>query len=209
MATIEIVKMNDDLDPRVQNGVETVKFFDPFTGEQREIELGEQNRKHFENHMEKLRKYVEASRLVAVPVPAKPKAAAKASGDKGELALIREWAKANGYTVGDRGRIKADIVDAFHKANGKSFPDAQVVAVAEPVKTEPEDLGYSHDGEKIIPCPDGKDGCEVMHTALPEQDDVDLLLDVATGNTQEYTDEEIDALLAEIDQEFSTEDDNE
>jgi hypothetical protein len=30
---------------------------------------------------------------------------------------IREWARANGYTVSDRGRISADIVTAYNKAH--------------------------------------------------------------------------------------------
>lgn len=30
---------------------------------------------------------------------------------------MRRWARANGYTVSDRGRIKADVVEAFNTAN--------------------------------------------------------------------------------------------
>lgn len=36
---------------------------------------------------------------------------------KDQLAAIREWARKNGYEVSDRGRIKAEIVDAYHAAN--------------------------------------------------------------------------------------------
>lgn len=38
-------------------------------------------------------------------------------GNAGELAKIREWAAANGYEVNAKGRIKQDIVDAYHAAN--------------------------------------------------------------------------------------------
>lgn len=31
---------------------------------------------------------------------------------------VREWARANGYEVSDRGRIKAEVMDAFTAANG-------------------------------------------------------------------------------------------
>jgi hypothetical protein len=31
---------------------------------------------------------------------------------------IREWARSNGYTVSERGRIKADVIEAFNAANG-------------------------------------------------------------------------------------------
>lgn len=33
-------------------------------------------------------------------------------------ATIREWARANGHEVSERGRIKAEVVDAFNAANG-------------------------------------------------------------------------------------------
>ena len=36
---------------------------------------------------------------------------------KDQLAAIRQWARKNGYEVSGRGRIKADIVDAYHAAN--------------------------------------------------------------------------------------------
>ena len=31
---------------------------------------------------------------------------------------MREWARANGYSVSGRGRIKADVIEAFNAANG-------------------------------------------------------------------------------------------
>ena len=34
-----------------------------------------------------------------------------------ELQNIRAWARANGHPVSDRGRIKADIIDAYHAAH--------------------------------------------------------------------------------------------
>lgn len=35
----------------------------------------------------------------------------------GQLAAIRDWARKQGYEVSDRGRIKADIVEAFNAAH--------------------------------------------------------------------------------------------
>ncbi len=35
---------------------------------------------------------------------------------KERLAAIREWARENGYDVSDRGRVKAEIVEAFDAA---------------------------------------------------------------------------------------------
>lgn len=111
MATQTTVILTDSLDERIKSGVETVTFYDPATGTKREIELGEANRKHFANHLEKLAKYIEASRMVE----SAPKKVAKTQGNS-DLAKIREWAKKNGYQVGDRGRIKAEIADAYYAA---------------------------------------------------------------------------------------------
>jgi hypothetical protein len=41
---------------------------------------------------------------------------ARRSRPSAELAAIREWAHANGYAVGDRGRVPGDVVAAFRAA---------------------------------------------------------------------------------------------
>lgn len=134
MAKIEIVTLSDSLDERIQANVETVTFFDPMTGEKLEIELGEANRKHFQNHLDKLAKYIAASRKVEVPVVTKP--AVKADGRN---AKIREWAQAEGFQIGDRGRIKAEIVEAYDKAHKQDQADkvmGPVEDASEPVVEE-------------------------------------------------------------------------
>jgi hypothetical protein len=40
-----------------------------------------------------------------------------ARADREQTQAIREWARANGYDVKDRGRIPAEIVDAYNSAN--------------------------------------------------------------------------------------------
>lgn len=35
-----------------------------------------------------------------------------------DTTTIREWARANGHQVSERGRIKADVIEAFNAANG-------------------------------------------------------------------------------------------
>ena len=37
---------------------------------------------------------------------------------RGDLGAVREWARNNGHKVSDRGRISADILAAYDKANG-------------------------------------------------------------------------------------------
>lgn len=47
-------------------------------------------------------------------------APSQASGvDREAMKEIREWARANGYAVGDRGRIPFAVMDAFTKAHMK------------------------------------------------------------------------------------------
>ncbi|MCB5912136.1 histone-like nucleoid-structuring protein Lsr2 [Streptomyces pinistramenti] len=41
-----------------------------------------------------------------------------ASGGSQDTAKVRAWAKDNGYNVNDRGRVPADIREAYEKANG-------------------------------------------------------------------------------------------
>jgi hypothetical protein len=42
---------------------------------------------------------------------------ANGSGSKDQLSAIREWARKNGHEVSDRGRIKAEVVEAFEAAH--------------------------------------------------------------------------------------------
>ncbi|GGR44216.1 Lsr2 family protein [Streptomyces netropsis] len=46
------------------------------------------------------------------------KVRAGAAGGSQDTAKIRAWAKENGYNVNDRGRVPADIREAYEKANG-------------------------------------------------------------------------------------------
>ncbi len=46
-----------------------------------------------------------------------PGRAGRASIDREQSAAIREWARRSGHRVSTRGRIPADIIEAFHAAN--------------------------------------------------------------------------------------------
>ena len=41
----------------------------------------------------------------------------RGGADKAQLAQMREWGKANGYKVSDRGRVSAELQEAYHQAN--------------------------------------------------------------------------------------------
>lgn len=48
-----------------------------------------------------------------------PSSSPSSSGgaSRGDLQQIREWAKGNGYSVSDRGRIKGDVIAAYDAAH--------------------------------------------------------------------------------------------
>jgi len=154
MATQTTIILTDSLDERIKSGVETVTFFDPMTGEKREIELGEANRKHFANHLEKLAKYVAASVVVEVAVPV------KATASKNETTKIRDWAKANGYTIGDRGRIKAEIMDAYFAAQNA------------PVEVEQEDDEHDSELAKAFLATDPEELAQSFTDGIVDADDL-------------------------------------
>ncbi len=45
-------------------------------------------------------------------------AARSGGGKRRNLSDIREWARKNGYTVSDRGRISSEVQEAYDKAHG-------------------------------------------------------------------------------------------
>jgi hypothetical protein len=45
--------------------------------------------------------------------------ASAGSAHPDQTRAIREWAQAKGYEVAERGRIKQEIVDAFHEKAGR------------------------------------------------------------------------------------------
>jgi len=77
---------------------------------------------------EALAPFVKAGRRVSAPreVKAKPvekpstprsrRGAGRHSNGANDVTAIREWARANGFTVGDRGRIPSPVIDAYNAA---------------------------------------------------------------------------------------------
>lgn len=47
----------------------------------------------------------------------RPRRRAGASPKRGNVSAVREWARANGHQVSDRGRVPASIQAAYEKAN--------------------------------------------------------------------------------------------
>jgi hypothetical protein len=64
----------------------------------------------------------EIQELQAKDLGAKPrKTSGKAStAGRGDFAAIRQWAKANGLEVSERGRVAASVIDAYNARNGEA-----------------------------------------------------------------------------------------
>ncbi|WP_077488284.1 histone-like nucleoid-structuring protein Lsr2 [Sinomonas mesophila] len=95
---------------------ETVRF--GLDGTSYEIDLSAANAAKLRDS---LSGYISAGRKASAAArsAAAQKARAGASSARNsDSAKIRQWARDNGYNVNARGRIQAEIQEAYHKANG-------------------------------------------------------------------------------------------
>lgn len=113
MAKRVITKLVDDLDGSyLEDGEgETVSF--SLDGQSYEIDLKAENA---ERLREALSRYINHGRRVS---STRTGTTRKASGSgtgmsKEQLSEAREWLRANGHKVSDRGRIRADLLELFH-----------------------------------------------------------------------------------------------
>src|SRR3954471_18144614 len=114
MATksVTVTEFIDDLDGGKAD--RTVTF--AVDGTTYEIDLSKKNASAFDKA---LKPYAEAARKLRRS-PAKPAARGSARRRRQtgpDLPAVREWARANGHTVSDRGRVPATILDAYAAAN--------------------------------------------------------------------------------------------
>jgi hypothetical protein len=110
VATKTSVILIDDLDG--SEAEESVKF--ALDGVAYEIDLSGKNAQKLRNAFSL---YVDSARRVGGRASRgrAPKAASRSGGSrKPETAEIRAWAKDQGYEVSDRGRIPADVIEAYH-----------------------------------------------------------------------------------------------
>lgn len=114
MATISTIA--DDFDGSTP--AETVYF--TVSGKEYAIDLNEEHRAELEEVLdafaEQMRRYTDAARPMGKATS--PRATSSRSGGAGrksgtDTKAVRAWAQENGYEVGDRGRIPAEIVEAY------------------------------------------------------------------------------------------------
>jgi hypothetical protein len=111
MARRHIVQLIDDLDGGPAD--ETVTF--GLDGANYEIDLSEKNADRFR---EVLAEFVANARRTSRGSRAggsgAPRRSHRASGDREQTAAIREWARKNGYKIGEKGRIPGDVLEAYN-----------------------------------------------------------------------------------------------
>ncbi|WP_199439875.1 histone-like nucleoid-structuring protein Lsr2 [Umezawaea beigongshangensis] len=117
MAQQVIVQLVDDLDGSAGGSIETVTF--ALDGVTYEIDLGEQNSARLRDS---LAEFVAHARRTGgrAKKGGRPAASGRAAGEgrsKEQTRAIREWAKANGHELSDRGRIPASVIEAFEAAH--------------------------------------------------------------------------------------------
>lgn len=111
MAKKVTVTLVDDFDGEAAAD-ETVEF--GLDGVSYEIDLSSKNAKKLRDD---LKIWVEKGRRVGGRRRGRSGSGrGRASIDREQSAAIREWARRNGHNVSTRGRIPADVIDAFHAA---------------------------------------------------------------------------------------------
>lgn len=106
MATKTNITISDDIDGT--EGAKGVTF--SVNGNSWEIDLSDKNFAALEKALDP---YMKAGRKTGSA------RVRRSSGSGAEGAKIRAWATANGYEVSERGRISAEIREAYVAANGK------------------------------------------------------------------------------------------
>ncbi len=113
MATKHVTHLVDDLDGSVLEDGEGKQVTFSIEGRSYEIDLSAD---HADKLLEAFAPYVNAARPVSSPGAGRSRRLSprKSSAD---LGAVREWARANGHTVSDRGRVPGSIIDAYEAAN--------------------------------------------------------------------------------------------
>ena len=119
MAKKTITILTDDIDgTELPAGSRSTRF--ALDGIEYEIDLSAENARAL---ADALAPYISAGRRVGGSRAASSGSGSgsrrtrSSGGDAERLSAIRAWAQGNGYAVGDRGRIKAEIVEAYEAAN--------------------------------------------------------------------------------------------
>src|SRR5579875_671064 len=100
--TVTTTEYTDDLDGGKADG--TITF--SINGTNYEIDLSKSNARAFEKVM---KPYVDAARKVRAP-RGRGRSGSRSGSPKTDLTAVRDWARKNGYSVSERGRLAATIL---------------------------------------------------------------------------------------------------
>ncbi|GEB45734.1 Lsr2 family protein [Microbacterium testaceum] len=112
MAIRHIEQTIDDLDGSVLEEGEGTRIVFSLEGRTYEIDLSASNAEKFRSAFAP---YVDAARSVRSAGTGRARRSSPSKSDV-DLSAVREWARANGHTVSDRGRVAAPIVEAWKDA---------------------------------------------------------------------------------------------
>lgn len=114
MAKRIVHQLVDDIDGSVLEVGEGETVYFSLNGTSYEIDLGSA-------HAEEMRKafepYVSAGRRSGSSVAARSTGSRKRASRNPEVAAIRAWANDNGYSLSERGRIPAPVIEAYNAAH--------------------------------------------------------------------------------------------
>ena len=121
MAQKTVVTLIDDLDGTTSESIQTVEF--GLDGVMYEIDLNDDNagklRDHLAEFVGSARRTGGRARRGTTTSLSRPTGSGRS---REQTQAIREWAKKNGHDVSDRGRIPANIIEAFEAQAGKTKP---------------------------------------------------------------------------------------
>lgn len=115
MARRIVHQLVDDLDDSVLEVGEGETVLFSLDGIAYEIDLSDANAAALRDAMAP---YVSAARRISSARSAAPaRSRARSTSSSRDLTAIREWAKANGHQVSERGRVAASVIDAYDAAH--------------------------------------------------------------------------------------------
>nr|WP_295838421.1 Lsr2 family protein [uncultured Microbacterium sp.] len=114
MAMKHITHLVDDLDGTVLEDGQGKQITFSVEGRAYEIDLSDRNADKFYSAISP---FVDAARSVSRGNSTARRGRPARRGNDVDLGAVREWARANGHTVSDRGRVPATVLDAYAEAN--------------------------------------------------------------------------------------------
>lgn len=114
MAKKVTVQLVDDLDgtPILEGEGATVVF--SIDRKSYEIDLSDDNQEKLRTA---LAPFIDAGRVVSSAAPRARAASRSATSAGHDLTAVRAWARENGFTVSDRGRVPGTVLEAYDAAN--------------------------------------------------------------------------------------------